>query len=447
MSAAGDRVTSAHDQVTIAITGATLGGPATVAADKGLATFSGLTLTQAGASVQLTATGNGLSATSSAFSVTAGAPVLAKSSMSPAPCKIATAATVPLAFAFKDAYGNALASTPISLSTPLAQATFSPASGSTSSGGAFNTNFSAATAGSAPISATLNGAALQFTPAFEAVDPPAPATIAFPGPVSGTVGANSGICVDSGFPFTTARFSAAAATGASFSVTAIGFTPRFGVTSDPPAPYVVVSNTAEWLLQPGPYLFTVQTTNPAGTYTGAGAAVAGNSATDPSDDPNQCGFRLIVVPGTYTGQVLSSDDCPYIDQNGPDGTVYDQFFFYSPRPCTVTLHTTAFDPYLFVVDPSTGNGFASGAGPNGDATVSPPGGCTAPGGGPVLIAPNAEALPGLGPYTLTITLTGPAPAALTVPSAGGAKPIALPANAGSALMQALKHRPSLKRGS
>src|SRR5688572_17986086 len=53
VSATGERVTNASDQVTLSATGATLGGTTTVAAVAGLATFTAVTVNTVGQNIQL----------------------------------------------------------------------------------------------------------------------------------------------------------------------------------------------------------------------------------------------------------------------------------------------------------------------------------------------------------------------------------------------------------
>ena len=113
---AGDTIDSSYNgNVTVAIAnnpnpgGSTLGGTPTVAAVKGVATFSGLTLTTAATGYTLAVSGSGLSgATSSAITVTpAAATQLMITQQPPATVTAGSGFPVAVAVAFKDKFGNA----------------------------------------------------------------------------------------------------------------------------------------------------------------------------------------------------------------------------------------------------------------------------------------------------------------------------------------------------
>jgi hypothetical protein len=91
VTATGERVTTATDMVTIALTGGgPIGGTTSVAAVAGLATFAGLSVAVPAANLQLTAAGAGFTVTSAAF--------------------VASDPCTPLTLAFPGTAGGALAS-------------------------------------------------------------------------------------------------------------------------------------------------------------------------------------------------------------------------------------------------------------------------------------------------------------------------------------------------
>ena len=161
VSATGVRVTTSSDAVSLSVTGgATIAGSTTVNATGGLATFSGVSLTKAGSSFQITATSGSYTATSNAFAVNAGAASPTHSLFTPSSFLVNVATTI--TFTFRDVYDNPTPSATVSLSTAAAGSTFTPASGTTGTDGTFVTSFRTSTGGSVPLSATVGGVSVAF---------------------------------------------------------------------------------------------------------------------------------------------------------------------------------------------------------------------------------------------------------------------------------------------
>jgi hypothetical protein len=116
-NANGDVVTTDNSAVTIAIasgpSGATIGGTLTVDAVNGVATFTGLTLTQAG-NYTFTVTDSSLTeATSSSFSINAGSP--ATLTLTSQPTNTTAGTDLPLTVEVQDAYGNPINGTNVTV--------------------------------------------------------------------------------------------------------------------------------------------------------------------------------------------------------------------------------------------------------------------------------------------------------------------------------------------
>lgn len=161
LSSAGNRITSATDQVTLSAAGATLGGTTTVAAVAGVATFTNVTVNSVGSNYQLTASVGDLNATSTTFTVTAG-PADATHSVMTVPANVVSGANTNLTFTFKDQFNNPLTSQAVSFSTNLAGATFTPSTGTTDATGAFTTVFRPSSAGTASITVNVGGTSITF---------------------------------------------------------------------------------------------------------------------------------------------------------------------------------------------------------------------------------------------------------------------------------------------
>lgn len=178
LDASGAKITKATDVVTLSVTGgATLTGTTSAAAVAGVATFTGLSVTKAGTGYTITASANGISASSSSFTVTTAAVNAAQSGVTFTPTSITTGATIAFTFTFKDQYGNPIANKSVTLASSLAGVTFTPSTGTTSATGTFTTNMVATTAGSTTLTATVDGTQITVgTPI--AIAPPTTFTIA-----------------------------------------------------------------------------------------------------------------------------------------------------------------------------------------------------------------------------------------------------------------------------
>lgn len=122
--AGGNLVTGSTASITVALGnnpgGGSLGGTLTVTASGGVATFSTLSLTKAGANYTLSASATGLTgATSSAFSVTPGAPTRLAFTVQPSRAFTGKALNPAVQVALQDTYGNAASTTQANVTVAL----------------------------------------------------------------------------------------------------------------------------------------------------------------------------------------------------------------------------------------------------------------------------------------------------------------------------------------
>jgi hypothetical protein len=172
LNSAGDKIGSADDVVTLTVSGgASLTGSTSQAAVNGVATFSGLSITRSGTGYTITASANGVNASSSSFTVTPGSANAGQSTVSLNPSTVTVGATITATFTFKDQYGNAIAGKTVSLGSSLAGVTFNPSSGTTNASGVFTTNFIATGAGSATLNATVDGLQINLPTAVTVTAP------------------------------------------------------------------------------------------------------------------------------------------------------------------------------------------------------------------------------------------------------------------------------------
>jgi len=178
------------------------------------------------------------------------------------------------------------------------------------------------------------------SPSFRATDDCAPATVAFPVAVTGSLASSS--CTVDGHPAVFYRFTKAELGSVQFIVTTDGsFTPEITVINDPPsdfipAPPAGTSATGNWILPGAPYRLRLQSlSGSAGTFTISTSTtpVAG------------CVLRTLLPFAfvTYPGRV-EAGDC------AENGKIHDWYQVYSPRPCSLTLRgaVPAFDALLIV---------------------------------------------------------------------------------------------------
>jgi hypothetical protein len=251
----GNVVTSANNPVTLSVGGgATLSGTTTQAATAGRATFSGLTVTQAGTGYVLTATSGPLTSPSTAFVIAPAAASAAQSSVTLTPSTITANTPSSAVFTFKDTYGNPIASLPVTLSTNLAGATFTPASGTTNASGSFTSSFVATAAGSANVTATVGGVqitiptALTIGPALTysittTSNPANGGTVTGAGTVTANAAVSLVATANGGFQFTNWTESGTpVSTSATYAFTATGnraLVANFQVVADPCTPVLL----------------------------------------------------------------------------------------------------------------------------------------------------------------------------------------------------------------
>jgi hypothetical protein len=388
-----------------------------VAATAGVATFTGISVTQAGASAQLTATSGNVTATSASFTVVPGAVAAAQSTIDPAGGTLAAFGTNELLFTFRDQFNNPIPSAPVTITTALTGATLTPGSGTTTPAGTFTTSFQSSSTGTATFAATVNGTPLTLANTFLVEDVCAANPLPFPGNVSGVI--PTGACMLNGFRSASHRFTTANEFVTRFTVAA-PFLPAFEISANPPVDNIVLQSqgnemTTEWLLPAGTYNARVGAPTGGGTYSLTGIVGVSDAG---------CSLRHLVVAGTYTSQRLQGDDCN-TDEFGffepPDASRADFFAIQSARACTITMRSAALNAFLLVLDGGTGETITAndngGGGVNGqDAQITLPA-CRS-GSNPLVIVAN-HFIPNLGAYTLTITFGAPATAAsLTAPVTG-----------------------------
>jgi hypothetical protein len=389
--------------VSIATTGGPVTGPSSVRAANGVATFSGVSVTQAGTAIQLTASAGSLTAASSTFAVSPGAPSAAQSSITPAEGPLAAFAANELLFAFRDEFNNSVGPVPVTISTDLPGSAFIPASGSTTADGTFETTFRPGATGTATIAASVGGTALTFGNTYLVQDVCEAAPFSFPGNVTGVI--PNGACVLHDLPSASHQFTTVNEVVAHFTFTA-PFGPVFEIAASPPVDNVVLAAesspiVSEWLLPAGTFKVRVGSSAGAGAYSIIGFVGV-------SDDG--CTTRFLAVAAVYSTQQLRGDDCNSDDYNffeTPDGSRVDFFAIRSTRPCTITMRSAVMNSFLMVADWETLNVFdAKGSGgANQDATMVLPS-CTSP-TGPLVIVTN-HFIDAIGPYTLTVAFTGAA---------------------------------------
>jgi hypothetical protein len=386
----GARATGSRASVLLRITGsATLQGTTTVEAVQGVATFDDVSVTTAVANLQLQAEAATFSTSSNAFTVAAGPATGAQSTAAAAATPISPYEPTEITFTFKDGFNNPIRQAAVAVSSSQAGSSFNPASGTTGSDGTFASAFQPNGEGNVTFSAVVAGTSISITSPVAVSDPCPPSPMVFPGIQQGAVPAGS--CAVEGRPAAAYRFTTAAG-GVSFAVGS-AFPPLVEVQTDPPGSNVRIQPAAdmqavEWLLPAGTFRFRVATLSSPGTFSVTSAAVPANTGQV---------IRVLVAAGTFGGQVLDDTDVPF-----GDGSFIDFYYLYSTRPCTVTLRSAAFDAYLFLVNPNTGQALAEDddAGGGTDALASLPA-CNAGSGLPLLVAANHW--PGMtGGYTLTV---------------------------------------------
>jgi hypothetical protein len=192
----GNRATGATNDVTVAIGtnpgGGTLSGTTTVAAVAGVATFSNLSVNNAGTGYTLTAAATGLAgATSSAFNVTGVPPSPSLSTVAVAPSSItAGGAASTITVTARDAGGNPISGASVVLAATGTGNTLTQPAGPTDANGVATGSLGSTVAGTKTVSATIDGVAVTQTQAVTvtAGAPSAGASTVSASPTSITVG-------------------------------------------------------------------------------------------------------------------------------------------------------------------------------------------------------------------------------------------------------------------
>jgi hypothetical protein len=456
ISAAGTRVTSANTLVTLSLSGGTLTGNTSVNAVSGLATFSGLTITSAGANFVLSAAAGIYSTTSSPFTVSAAAASSAQSSMSLPSGAITANADAAITFTFRDAYGNAKAQATVTVSASLAGVTLTPSSGTTDASGRFATTLRSTVAGSTSITAVVDGTSIVFSPAIViAADLCAATTLSLPFATSGTV--SSSACVQNGELRSYYRFtSSGTLAGVRLALTPSGFAPRFALMLDPnPGSNFInffssisgTSLTRLWIVPAGTYQVRVASQNGSpGTFTLTGAAENPNLTTTTAGGVSASSggtcpvYAALIASMSVSGQSIQTTDCR-------DGTfAYDSFLIYATTSCTVTMTSSAVDPWLEVFDAATGSFIGSdddsGGGTSARLTMSQ---CQSTAGNVLEFRPQAFSSATYGAYTLTVTITGSAAVLDAAPSGLGSAGADAVRTIGAAREASQPTRPRVKR--
>ena len=376
-----------------------LDGTKSVTTVDGVATFSDLSISALAADLRFVARTGSLSVGSATFVVSSGPASPDESTLSPVPGNVPPNVDVPFVFAFKDSRGFPVANVPVSVSTTIPAGDFTPPAGTTNELGEFSTVFRATAEGTGTISALVDDVPIPAASSYTVVELcPNILPLSFPGSVDGTqpCGAYAeGVRAASLYEFTTAGG------GAAFTITST-FVPQFQVKLAPASndvlfEFPVAPVTVEWLLPAGTYLFRVSSGGGAGTFNLTGASVSANTGDDD---------RALVTGGTYTGQQLAAGDKVLAD----DGSYYDAFYFRSSLACTVTLRSSAFRPYLIIVDELTRQRVAPDVTtPIGVDAVTQLPSCNAPSNRALLIVANSFSAGQTGAYTLVLDVAQPAP--------------------------------------
>jgi hypothetical protein len=410
----GQRVTSATNTVALSLTGASLNGTTSVAAVGGVATFSGLTIAAAASNLQFTATASGFSATSSGFaSVDPLAPSALRFVTQPSNVNIGQTFGTSVEFVRPDGQRSTSATANVTLSIPGGSLSGTTTVAAVAGLATFTGLSVPGAASNLQITAT-SGTLTTTSAAFAAADPCVPVALGFPGTATASVA--TGGCVSSGQPSVFFRVTPTISQ-VNVNVTSTAFAPALMLTTDPlPADAAVTMSgsigsgtVAYWIISPGrPYLLRVSSPGPTGSVT----------VTTSTPWPLTCLRRGIVAFATFDyGSILGTSDC-----RAADGTYNDPFLIWSPKPCVLTMTSTAFDAYLRVQNERTGAVIATndntGASTNAQVTLAS---CSAGADALEIIATTPPGVSATGDYSLRVVVVGGS----TVAQESGTTPAAL----------------------
>jgi hypothetical protein len=402
----GARLTSSRDAVTLTVeTGADATGEWTVRASGGVATFADVVITEVRESHTLQATSRGLIVVSLPFAILPAGPNADESSFTVTGSELVSNTPYPVVFTFRDVFANSVANATVSLSSPTAGVTFTPATGVTNGDGQFTSTLRGPP-GSVRIRATVAGTSIDLPPELSIADACTPAPFAVPGTASGTLTQGTG-CIVSARPTAIREFSISTVGGMTLDVRPT-FDATFEIRRDPERETITFisddSSNVEWVLPVATYRLLVGASSGSGQYTLTATTGPGNTGDN---------AKVLVAGGTYTGQSLTNADLF-------DGIWYtDLFFFADPRPCTITLNSTAFDAFLIIANAITGDPVSvdNNSGGGTDARVVRTS-CRSV-GQPIVINVTSVFEREVGPYTLTVTIdaedaieAGPAPSSV-----------------------------------
>lgn len=179
------------------------------------------------------------------------------------------------------------------------------------------------------------------SPVFRAVDDCVPVVISFPVSFTGSV--PSATCEIDGRPAAHVRFTKPHMGPLEIVVSATsgGFTPQIALMNEPPSDFISISGegssaTGRWILPAAMYRLRIA------SLSGQGGAFTINAATQPAVGcvvRTLLPFALITYP-----ERIDADDC------FSEGSHFDRYHVFSPRPCTITMRgiTPAFDSFLSV---------------------------------------------------------------------------------------------------
>lgn len=388
----GERATSVNSDVTVVLgDGDDVAGARSVRAENGVATFDDFIVTAAGAHHVLSATSQGLKAISLPFTVTAAAVNAAQSTVAVVPGQTLLSNTPrSIVFTFADEYGNPISRADVTVASDVPGALLNPAGGKTTSEGTFQTNFRPPSTGTAHFSATVNARPIAIAAPLEIINACLPVPVSLPFTLSGTLIREQG-CIIGGAPYELFRFTTATGGGVSMDIDAF-FLATMNLRDDPAAQnvplFALQPVNRQWLLPAGTWEFRIGAEEGQGPYT----VSAKGSPANRGDT-----IRILAVAGTYTGQTLAAGD--FI--NSIDSFT-DSFAIYSQRPCTITVRSTAFDPFISLSNSfGIAVGFDDNSGGGTDAQITRSS-CTSTGG--AIRIDIASGDPGAtGPYTLIVT--------------------------------------------
>ena len=393
VTADGARATGVSDDVVVSLgTGETATGSRTVAVRSGIAELDDFVVTSAADDHVISASARGLTTVSLPFTVVPAEADGAHSMVATLPGESMLSNTPrSIVFTFADEFGNPIPRAEVSVTNDLIGATLNPTGGKTGLDGTFQTTYRTQSSGSAHFAALVNGLSIDLQSPLAVLNACTPSSITLPATMTGSFATEQG-CLIAGQPFQFYQFTTASSGGVVMNIES-AFGAEFEVRSDPAVPtvrLVAVDTTLsrEWLLPAGSYEFRIGAFAGQGPYRVTAAATPANRGAT---------VRILSMPGTFTGQTLDLGDFV----NSLDAFT-DSYAIYSSRPCTITVRSTAFDPYISLTNQfGISVGFDDNGGGGTDAQITRSS-CIS-NGTAIRIDVSSVISDATGPYTLIVT--------------------------------------------